>query len=411
MNRRYIASLAVAAVLVLGVGSLIRLRLREADAPAPVAPPSQASLLGQLSREGQLRTMSGFVAERVNAVAPYVVYLPSTGTSGVRWVGDTVLATGRAQPVVVRTTADAAAAKDSARGGTVVFAPDTVRRDWLLVVGRDADGSLLSSSGLSGGRTRSDCAGRVVESYVLSAPLDPSLAGAGVFNLEGQALGMAVRCGERVVAIPAREVVRLLVADAAESDAVGTPYGLIVAPATGTVREYVGSDTGLLVTGVARGGAADLAGLRAGDVLLRVGDRAADAGAAVALMRAAPGDTLTLVRRRGRSTATARLVPRRGGSAGGGLGLGLGRAQALRGVPVAVVEQGSAAAAAGLRPGDRIVRVGETAVATIEQTERLLRLATQRATLVPVVFDREGVERLALLAGRPPAQLLPGGRP
>lgn len=406
MSRRYLAALAVAAALVLSVGVFVRARLRHDDRPPPAAPPSQAAVLQQLSQEGELRRMSAFFAERVAAVAGFVEYLPAVGAAGVRWAGDTIVSTGPAEVVTpVRRPPDVPPS-DSLRR-PVTLAADTVRRDWLLVVGRDALGGVISTAGLSGGRTRADCAGRPVETYVLGAPLDRALAGAGVFNLDGEALGLVVRCGERVAAIPAREVTRLLAAGGLEPDPARTPLGLAVTSLDGPGRGALAAaanDSGLFVTAVRRGGAADVAGLRVGDVLLAVGGRPATADVARALVGPrSPADTVAVLRRRGRATATVRIVAR-ADSAPAPAGVGLTfTPPAARGVPVTAVRPGSAAAAAGLRPGDRLLRVGEAPVTAPAAAERLLAAAgaatgaAAGASPTLLVFERDSVERGVLV--------------
>src|SRR5687767_3916808 len=143
MNRKYLASLALAAFLVLAIGIVIRDRLLRAEAPAS-APPSEASALQQLSQEGQLRRMSDFLSERIAAVAPAVAFVPETRATGVRWGrGDTVVTTSAEQPVMLVR----APSGDTAHA-TPLPAPEPVRRDWVLIVGRSPGDSVVSSAGL-----------------------------------------------------------------------------------------------------------------------------------------------------------------------------------------------------------------------------------------------------------------------
>jgi len=410
VSRRYLAALAVAACVVLGIGLLVRNVLLRDSTPAPAAPPSQAAVLQQLSREGQLRRMSAYVAERVAAAAEFVTYVPSADAAGVRWAGDTVVTTGAERTVV----AVPVPAGDTLRG-TATLATDSVRRDWVLVVGRRADGQIVSTAGLAGGRVTSQCAGHDVEEYVLGAPLSDALAGAGLFNLEGEVLGLVVRCGSRLVALPAPDVTRLLAGGSGPADALGTRFGLAIAPPVGSTRAYVGSDSGLLVTVVRRGGPADAAGLRVGDVIVAVNGRAVGGVAdARALSAGAPADTHTVTRRRGRATATVRLTASPPGSAapaadGGAGSFGIDVAPPpARGVAITAVRPGSIADLAGLQPGDRLLRLGGTPVTSAAEAERLLAAAAAAASPALVVFERDSVERGALLPPRPRAAA--GGR-
>jgi membrane-associated protease RseP (regulator of RpoE activity) len=85
---------------------------------------------------------------------------------------------------------------------------------------------------------------------------------------------------------------------------------------------------------------------------------------------------------------------------GGALGLVL-TPPGARGVPVVAVRPGSAAAAAGLRPGDRLLRVGDAAAASAAAAERLLAGAATRGAFV--VFERDSVERGVLVRAAPGA--------
>lgn len=401
VSRRYLAALAVAACVVLGLGLFVRNVLLRDDTPTPAAPPSQAAVFQQLTREGQLRRMSAYVAERVTAAAEFVEYVPSANASGVRWANDTVVTTDAARVAIPVRVASA----DTAHAA-VTLAVDSVRRDWVLVVGRRADGQVISATGLAGGRITAECAGRTVEEYVLGVPLDDRLAGAGLFNLEGEALGMAVRCGDRVAALPARELGRLLANDGGASDPARNTLGLALTPLDGAARTYFGTDSGLLVTAVRRGGPADVAGLRAGDVIAAVDGRpvAGDTDRRT-LEATAPADSHTVVRRRGTAAATVRLAAPAAGTpamatgADDGLGITVAAAAPARGVAITAVRPGSAAAAAGLQAGDRLLRVGDTPVTSAAVAERLLAAAGGNAPTF-VVFDRDAVERGALLPAR-----------
>lgn len=205
VNRRYVATLAGIAVILLLGGLLARSWLTPTETPSTAAPPSQATAMQQLSMEGQMRRTATFVAERVAATAPSVMYMPVSGASGVRWNRDTVLTADSA--TIVRAVI-VLASDPALRLPTI--APDSVRRDWLLIVARDSANHVLSTTGLAGGRSSIDCGGRSVETYVLGAPLDERFAGGGIFNVAGEMLGMAAWCGGRLRALPVSELRRLL---------------------------------------------------------------------------------------------------------------------------------------------------------------------------------------------------------
>jgi S1-C subfamily serine protease len=395
VSRRYVATLAGVAVLLLAVGLVARHWLQPTDA-GHAAPPSQATALQQFSMAGQLRRTAAFVSERVTEAAAAVAFVAEVGSAGIRWSRDSVLTTDHEH--VVRMIASRAA--DSAHRVAVV-APDTVRRDWLLVVGRDASNRVFSTTILSGGRAATDCAGRPVETYVLGSPPDDRFAGGGVFNVEGELLGMVAWCGDRVRAVPTRELRRLL-AESRAPAVIESPLGFAVAGADSTARRFLGTDSIALVTAVRRGSVADAMGLRVGDRVVAVDGRPVSAAGALALLGRASVDSLTVLRARGRGLARQTLATRGALSAANGFGITVAAARNPAGVSIAYVAPGSSGADAGLRPGDRLLRVGDTPVSSTVAATRLLAAtadsATARGTLV--VIERDGVERGMVL--RPP---------
>ena len=401
VSRRYVGSLAVVAVLVLTGGLLLRSRLY--STPIETAPPSEASTLRQLSQEAQLRRTAAYVAGQVEAMGANVQYVPATGASGLWWTPDTLLSSSRTRSIVPITRAELSAEGgepvDSARRGIVV-APDSTDVGWIVLAGRDSGGAVISAQFLASGRATTTCDGARVQRYVLGAPLDGSLAGAGVFRLDGSVLGLAAWCDGTLVAVPVHEVRRLLAER--RGPALESGLGFTVAPASPLVRSFVGSDTALLVTFVRAGSVADDAGLEAGDVVVAVDGRAATAATERLAAPATPIDSLVLVRRRERGVATVIISSAADSARGQSFGVELATSAASRGVPVARIRSGSPAARAGLRTGDRLVRVGSTDVASAAAAERLLATAGGDPRPTLVVVAREDGEHALLVAAQLP---------
>lgn len=205
LNRKYLGALAVAAIVIIGAGVLARASLR-APAATQAAPPSEASALQRFSQENQVRSISGYLGERVAAVAPLVVRVPEYDASGILWGGgDTIVTTWVDRPAVAMVSAIPVAPRPQ-----LSLDSDSVRRDWVIVVARDPAERVISWSGISGGRSSAACGRRVVEKYVLGFPPGRDFAGGGVFDLAGRLRGMVVNCGDGVVAVPASEVIRLM---------------------------------------------------------------------------------------------------------------------------------------------------------------------------------------------------------
>ena len=402
LSRRYVGVLAIVAVLLLAGGLLVRSQLY--PTPVETAPPSEASTLQQLSQEGQLRRTAAYFAQQVEAMASNVRYVEATGASGLWWTPDTLLSSTRAQSIVpmAREAVPAGTTQraDSARRGVVV-APDSTHVGWIVLVGRDSSGEVISAQFLAGGRATTRCDGASAQRYVLGTPLDGSFAGAGVFRLDGRVLGLAVWCDGELVAVPAHEVQRLLVERRAP--AIESALGFIVASASPVVRAVVDSDTALLVTFVRAGSIADDAGLDAGDVLLAIDGRPA-AAAAERLARGPATATdslvLTLRRERGVSTISLRSAD---DDRGRPLGVELTTSAAPAGVPVARMHPGSPAARAGLRAGDRLIRVGSTAVTSTATADRLLAAAGRDGRPTLVVVARDDGEHALLVSAPAPA--------
>ena len=397
MSRKYLASLAFAAVVVLAVGVLLRNRLLRAEAPTP-APPSEASALQQLSQEGQLRRLSDFISERVTAVAPLVTYVPEAGAAGIRWgQGDTLVTTLPGKPVaVVR-----ASVRDSVRRQPTLAA-DSARREWVLVVGRTPSGAVVSSAGMLGGTTLARCGDRQLTEYVISAVLHDGFAGAGLFDLAGRTLGMIVRCGGRPVAIPTREVARVLADTGSVPTRVWDLYGLGFAPLDDWARDYFDSDSGMLVTAVQRGGRADAAGLRPGDMLLALDERPLAEPQDLAPLGDPSSESHRITRRRGTAVARVDLARASGdqrapadSTRAADIGIQVVEPLAPEGVAIGTVRAGSPAAAAGLRAGDRLLRFGNRDVSSPAAARRLLGQTRDGPAFI--VFERDSVLRGVLL--------------
>ena len=400
MSRRYVATLAVLAALILSSGLVVRRLLEPDDAPA-IAPPSQAAPLQQLAQGGLMRRTAAYVAERVAAVAVHVEFVSDAGVAGVRWRPDSVLTADR-----VRVVRALASARDTLHPA-LAFASDTVRRDWLVIVGRDAAGRVLSATQLAGGRATVRCGTQSVETVVTGARLDDQLAGAGIFTLDGELLGMATWCDERLVIVRLRELQRILGTSEAPTVAESSA-GFSVAVGDSLARRLVGNDTGLLVTAVRRGSPADVMGMRVGDLLVSVNGRAPSVDSARHVLGTARVDSVVVGRRReGRWVATPLAVTSTPAADGATGPFGLSTLPlAKAGVPVTFVAPGSVAERAGLRVGDQLLRVADDAVSTPESAARLLTAAVRADSTSPVLiaFERDGVERGVLLrpsAGSP----------
>ena len=397
MSRKYLASLALAAVLVLTIGIFLRERLLRAQNPAP-APPSEASALQQLSQEGQLRRLSEFLSERVAAVAPLVAYVPEANAAGVRWgQGDSLVTTLPTLPIV----AVPAPPGDTAVRPSIV-ATDSARREWVLVVGRTPSGAVVSAAGILGGRTTTRCGDMQLTEYVVSAALHDGFAGAGLFDLTGRTLGLIVRCGGRPVATPLREVARVLADTGSVATRVWGLVGLAVEPLDAEARTYFGSDSGVLVTAIRRGTTADAADFRPGDLIVAIDGQPVATPRDLAQLGSTGQTSHTVSRRRGDVVTSVDVTRADSVSSSRAdslrltdVGIDVAAPVAPTGVVIGTVRTGSAAAVAGLRAGDRLLRVDTRDVSSATVARRLL--GQRRTDPTFIVFERDSVVRGVLL--------------
>ena len=395
MNRKYLASLALGAAFVLAIGIFIRGRLQRAQPSAP-APPSEASALQQLSQDGQLERISDFLATRIAAVAPRVVYIATVGAAGFRFgQGDTLVTTLAGRPVI----SVAATARDTGRAAPPAIA-EPAPNDWLLVVGRTPEGRVVSSAGLFGGRAVRQCGNESLAELVLGVALHDSFAGAGLFNLDGQLVGMVVRCAGQMAAIPMAEATRLLATTASLAARVWDGYGFAVSPLDSLARAYFARDSGVLVVTVRQDAPAAL-GLRPGDVILGVDDQRVAAPDDLAVLVGGPPAEHDVVRRRGKSDARVRILRRDAvvgtptdSARSADAGIRLAERSPPEGVIIDAVRAESPAGRAGLRRGDRLLEVGGRAVRDPRTARRLLE---RREGVTLVVFERDSAQRGVLL--------------
>jgi serine protease Do len=177
-------------------------------------------------------------------------------------------------------------------------------------------------------------------------------------------------------------------------------FGFASRPLDDAARSYFRTDSGMLVTEVAGGTPAARAGWMPGDVITRIdGVPVASGFPQTILDSLAAADSHTVVIRRGgalRSTALSRLAPVPDARANGDLGIALAAPSSTTAV-ISDVRPGSAAANAGLRSGDRLIRVGSTSVRSLAEAQRLLGQLRSGDSVVFLVFVRDSVARGALV--------------
>ena len=396
----YVAVLAVIAGSILMVGSLMRPEKRvEQD----TAPPSQVDMarLQRLTQLGSLEQMSDFFTDLASGVSPYLLRLDALGQSGLVWDAEGRVVTANrpgTEPVLGPTPARTSVsglvelnisfdpphlplsvlrAGSDAGLASPVHVPKRLLEPgaWVMAAWRSAAGEIARVPGFFlGSRTR-PCQEADVDHVVLSFEVTDEMAGGGLFDLYGRLVAAIVNCDGYSAAIAVDSVDELLSrAGTFEGQMLGR-YGLKVAPLTEPQQRHFAVENAVLVSELWGGYLGDRAGLEPGDLIVSVDS------AAVKSLEDARKLVLPIARelhelevRRGRRTVGVKLPARSVKTAPEALADHSGAllARSTQGFPIGTVIEGSAAAQAGIKAGDRLLRVDQTRIRTEAQARRAL---------------------------------------
>ncbi|GAA4322229.1 hypothetical protein GCM10023144_02040 [Pigmentiphaga soli] len=251
-------------------------------------------------------------------------------------------------------------------------------------------------------------------------------SGGPLFNLRGEVIGINSRIYSNSggyqglsFAIPIDVAMRIKEQLQTRGTVVRGRIGVVVQEITQALADsfHLPEPSGALVSYVAPGGAADQAGLRPGDVILRVGGRKVvqSADALIAIADAAPGDSVPLSIWRDRAPLSVDVVvdrfdaPRAPSAPPAAPPTPLGvvarpllpqERQALRiGGGLLVQRVNDAAARAGVKPADVILAVNGQPVATVEELAEAVGAADGAAALLVL---RNGIRLFIPIETSPP---------
>ena len=289
-NRHYVVTLALVAATILAVGSLLR-PAPVADDRAPPSPP-QADLgrLARLAQRRSLDNMTDYFAAVANDVEASVVGLRLLARSGVVWEPGLVVTT-RLEPrfpdaTVVSTPGGELGAASAGSGPhlplALVRVPSAgeftpIRRRastrldpgvWTVFVSERGRPGFTPATYRETSALR--CDGHMVGDVVTSVALTPELAGAGLFDLDGNLLGVVLRCGDRFAVVPVGDIDSLVRLARSVHGRIAQRYGLGLEAVTPEERSHLGVTFGLMVREIWTGYLAEAAGLVPGDVIVAI---------------------------------------------------------------------------------------------------------------------------------------------
>jgi serine protease Do len=249
--------------------------------------------------------------------------------------------------------------------------------------------------------------------------INPGNSGGPLFNLAGEVVGINsqifTRSGGSIglsFAIPIAVAIDVVEQLKQNGEVVRGWLGVGIQEVDRNLAESFGLDRpmGALISQVEPGGPADHAGVRIGDVVVELDGKpineSADLPHVVGLVRPGTEVELRLIREGKPKQVTVKVgklggdeAPDLAGAVSGGGRIGLeaedlsaqqrSRLRINGGVVVREVVPGKAAARAGLRPGDVITQIGNTAVGNLEEFEQIVEELPAN-THIPVRLVRRG---------------------
>ncbi len=413
---RYIAGLALAAAAILVVGFLLKPRKPQSEAPPPLSQ-TEMRRLARLAQRRSLDTMTEHFAAVAGGLASRVVQVGAGTGSGILWDPELVLAAGRGAPApestVVLTPAGHLLTAIRVVGGPqlplvayqlpgetqlptadIEEADALGRAEWVLAVWHQ-EGDLAFAPGHHLEARLTSCDELVVEEILSTVALSPEMAGGGVFDLDGVLVAVILPCGEGHAALSLPSVSRLISMGRSLEGQLLALYGMQTVPVTEAAGRHFDVEEGALVSEVWKGHLAAEAGLRPGDVIVGLGEHPVGSPHDLQPLLLPPELGTRLVgARRGRRTVEIDLSPRSAVPAAAGKDddHGVRLATGPVGFPIGSVSPGSRGEEAGLRTGDRIVRVDDVEPRNAAELRRVL--ARRRPAFVEL---ERGRRRLGML--------------
>lgn len=418
LNPRYIATLALISGAILLIGWFIR-PAPTSDQPGPIPSEGELARLARLTQRRALEDTTDYFSDVADEVERSLVHVPTVNATGIAWDAGFIV-TGRFEARVPETLM-VATATNADRGRVAAWGPRlplaavqtpegmpevvAVRRletsvspgDWIVAVWRTDRGRLFAPANFLQTTTTS-CGEVVVEEVMSTLALARTMAGGGLFDVDGNLLAVILPCDGRLSAVTADSVDAVLVRATTLERRLIAQYGLDVSVPTDEEKHYFETSAGVIVRALWMGYVADEAGLVPGDVIVALNGRPVGVPGDLEELVGPVGGELSevVVRRDGRDLpiVLSRLRPTGPDEAAIDAGAGLVWEAVQTGYRIESVRPGSAAAVAGIDPGDRLLRIDGEEPVSLEAVEQLF--AGDQALPVFVEIEREG-RRLGFL--------------
>ncbi len=393
-NQRIVV-LALAAALILAVGVLLKPAER---GPAPPSPSDLARIQMQSQRRG-LEGIADYFQMIAGDLEGHLVKVDGPEAPGVVWdANGTILAADRSwrnwQPRTVQ--ADGA----QVEADSILPSPEFslgvvhVKRGAGLapVVRRNTDllqsGEWLEFVSWSGAESpsfvygaflrvrRALCEDVSYREVVTSIPLDVSMEGGGLFDMDGNFLALIASCGDRRTAIATESLPAIIERAGSFEGRLAWRHGLKIRPLEPGLKSAFQADTGVLVSGVRKGYPAEGAGFEPGDVIFEMDGAPIRKPNDLLLLNMPPARLMFEIKvHRGGRTASLLLPAEMSVKVEGNKDAAVYGATVVAppaGLELEGARPGSLAYDIGLRDGDRIIRVEQMASNSVSATRRFM---------------------------------------
>ena len=406
---KYIATLALVSASILISGSLLKPDKQPSD--QPLLSETELTRLQVLAQRQSLDNMADFFVQLAGDVQRSVVRLPRAELSGVIWAPDLVVtAAGRGfddyetfwtpngQAVSAETTVAAPSLPIAAvqTPGEVAL-PMASRRpveflrpgNWILALWRRETQEHAFAPANYLGTQEIRCWDASFQEVVSTLALNDLMAGGGLFDLDGNLLGLIVLCNGRP-AVLSNASVQTAVDDGTSFEGrMATRYGMRVANLVEAEQAYYKRKDGVVIKETWKGYRADQVGLLPGDIIVSLEDKAVGSSDDLEVMVLPLAQEIFELRVvRGGRTLPMRLRARPSSSRDRveDLHAGLKLSSPTEGFPIDSVAPGSVAARAGIQSGDRLLKVDHEDPASANAVRQTL--AKSRQSPLHLVLER-----------------------